>query len=323
MKAIRVAQFGGPEVLRLAEIPDPIPGPGEVLVRLHAAGINPVETYIRSGKYGKLPDLPYTPGSDGAGRVEALGSNVAGLQAGDRIYVAGSSTGTYAQLCLCKAGQVHPLPAAYSFYEGAGLGVPYATAHHALFERAQAQAGETVLIHGGTGGVGLAALQYAKAAGLTVFATGGSEPGRVLLYEQGADAIFDHLAIGYDEQIREQTGGRGVDVIPELLANVNLSRDLGLLAPRERVAVVGSRGPIEINPREIMTREADIRGVVLSSLSPEALGAIPEQLGKALEKGLLHHGDLPPISTRRSRCGARNGVGSWSPRKDRARDVIL
>ncbi|RYD60645.1 MAG: NADPH:quinone reductase, partial [Verrucomicrobiaceae bacterium] len=102
MKAIQVEKWGGPEVLRVAEVPDPTPGPGEVLVRLHAAGVNPVETYIRSGTYAKLPDLPYVPGQDGAGVIEAVSPGVPGLEPGLRVYLSGSRTGSYAEKCLCS-----------------------------------------------------------------------------------------------------------------------------------------------------------------------------------------------------------------------------
>jgi NADPH:quinone reductase len=288
MKAIRVAQFGGPEVLQLAEIPDLQPAAGQILVRLHAAGVNPIETYIRSGKYARLPALPYTPGNDGAGRVEAAGENAGSLQPGTRVYVAGSLSGTYAELCLCTPAQVHLLPAKVSFSEGAALGTPYVTAHHALFGRAEARRGETVLIHGGTGGVGAAAIQFAKAAGLVVFATGGTDAGRLRLLEQGADRVFDHHELGYLDRIREATSGRGVDVILEMLANINLGHDLTLLAPHGRVAVIGSRGPVEINPRETMLREADIRGVMLDHGETEHVAAIHREIAAGLENGSLH-----------------------------------
>ena len=286
MKAIRIEQFGGPEVLGTAEIPDPIPASGQVLVRLHAAGINPVETYIRSGKYAKLPALPFTPGTDGAGRVVTAGAE-SGFAEGERVYVAGSLTGTYAELCVCEEAQVHPLPDSVAFTQGAALGVPYATAYRALFQRAQAQAGETVLIHGATGGVGQAALQFALGAGLTVFATGGSEEGRERLRAQGAHAVFDHHAPAYAEAILQETSGRGVGVIVEMLASVNLGRDLTLLAPGGRVVVVGSRGSVELDPRNLMSREADIRGVMLGAATPGELAEAHRAIGAGLLSGAL------------------------------------
>jgi NADPH2:quinone reductase len=282
MKAIRVAQFGGPEVLKLGDVPMPSPGEVQVLVRLHAAGVNPVETYIRSGSYARLPPLPYTPGTDGAGVVEAVGPGVTTLKAGDRVYTAGSVSGTYAEFAICGAGQVWPLPANVSFSQGAALGVPYATAHRALFGRGQAQKGDVVLIHGASGGVGQAAVQLAKATGCLVIGTAGTEAGLALVKEQGADHVLNHRQAGYLSQINDITGGRGVHVIVEMLANVNLGRDLTVLARGGRVVVVGSRGPVEINPRETMARDADIRGMVLWNTSESELAAIHA----ALQAGL-------------------------------------
>ena len=155
MKAIRMKAFGGPEVLELSDEPNLVPGPGQVLVRLMAAGVNPVETYIRAGTYAKLPPLPYTPGSDGAGVVESVGAGVdARLQPGQRVWVAGSVSGTYAEQTVCVAGRVFALPDHVTFEQGAALGIPYSTAYRALFQRGGAKSGETVLVHGATGGVG-------------------------------------------------------------------------------------------------------------------------------------------------------------------------
>lgn len=287
MKAILVESFGAPEVMQVAERPDPQPGPGQVLVRVEAAGINPVETYIRSGNYARKPNLPFTPGTDGAGTVAAVGEGVTAWAPGQRVYLSGSLTGTYAQLTLCSDTQVHVLPEAISFSQGAALGVPYATAHYALFTRAQAKAGETVLVHGGTGGVGLAAIQLAKAAGLTVFATGSTEAGRTLARENGADQVFDHSATDYLDQMLAATSGKGFDVILEMLANVNLGKDLTVLAPRGRVAVIGSRGPVEINPRDLMSRTADIRGVMLFAASADELAAAHTAIVAGLSDGSL------------------------------------
>jgi NADPH2:quinone reductase len=287
MKTIRVQQFGEPEVLQTVDVPGLIPGPGQILVRLHAAGINPVETYLRSGRYPRLPELPYTPGTDGAGVIAALGQGVTGWNVGARVYVAGSLTGTYAEQALCEPVQLHPLPAAISFPQGAAMGVPYATAHIALFHRGETKSGDTVLIHGGTGGVGLAAIQIAHAAGLRVFATGGTEAGRALVQREGADIVFDHHSKDYTDKILEATGGRGVDVILELLANVNLGKDLPMLAPHGRVVVIGSRGPAEINARDLMARNADIRGMIVFGTPPAVLAETHRALVDGLEKGTL------------------------------------
>jgi NADPH2:quinone reductase len=287
MKAIQVQEFGAPSVLRLVELPDPTPGPGQVLVRIRAAGVNPVETYIRSGAYARKPALPYTPGSDGAGTIEVVGDGVSGVSAGDRVYTAGSVSGTYAELAICEAGQVHPLPDRASFSQGAAVNIPYATAYRSLFQRAHAGAGETVLVHGATGGVGIAAVQLARAHGLRVIGTGGTERGREQVLREGAHHALDHRDPAYLEQLMALTGGRGVDLIMEMLANVNLSKDLSVLAQGGRVVVIGCRGPIEINPRDAMVRDAAILGMVLMNGSEPEIRGIHAGLVAGLENGSL------------------------------------
>lgn len=286
MKAIRVHQFGGPEVLRLEEVSLPAPGPGQVLVKIHAVGVNPVETYQRSGSNPALK-LPWTPGMDSAGVVEAAGAGVIQCKAGDRVYTSDTLTGSYAEYALCAEKTVHPLPAGISFQQGAAINIPYATAYRALFHRARAQAGESVLIHGASGGVGIAATQIARAAGLNVIGTGGTEAGRKLVADQGAHHVVDHRDSAYLEKILQLTDGRGVDIILEMLANVNLGKDLTLLAPSGRVIVIGSRGNVEITPRELMKRDADIRAMMLFNASDAELAGIHAALGAGLENGTL------------------------------------
>lgn len=287
MKAIRIHEFGGPEVMKLEEVPNPQPGPGQVLVRVRAAGVNPVEVYIRSGAYAAKPQLPYTPGGDAAGTIEAVGSGVTGLKPGDRVYTLTTLSGAYAELTLCEARQVKPLPGTISFAQGAGLAVPYGTAYRALFHRARIAAGETVLIHGASGGVGLAAVQLARAFGLTVIGSAGTERGRKLAAEQGAHHVVDHGAQGYLQQIMSITGGRGLNVILEMLSNVNLGKDLTLLAKRGRVVVIGCRGTVEINPRDTMARDASILGMVLFNATPEETDEIHAGIGAGLANGTL------------------------------------
>lgn len=284
MKAIRVHEFGGPEVMRLEEVPDPQPGAKQVLVRVHAVGVNPVDTYIRSGAYGQRP-LPYTPGVDAAGVVEVVGGEVERVKVGDRVYVGAS--GAYAERVLCDEREVHALPEHVTYAQGAAVGVPYATAYRALFQRARAVPGESILVHGASGGVGTAAVQIARAAGMTVIGTGGTEQGRQLVLEQGAHHVLDHRAPDYLEQLRDLTGGRGVDVILEMLANVNLAKDLGVLAQGGRVVVIGNRGTIEINPRDAMSRDASILGMVLFNASTDNLASIHAALVAGLENRTL------------------------------------
>ena len=273
--------------MQLEELLTPRPGPGQVLVKLHAVGVNPVETYIRAGKYSRLPKLPYTPGNDGAGVIEETGDGVIDFRAGDRVYIAGSITGSYAEYAVCTTQQVHPLPANVSFAHGAAMGTPYATAYRGMIQRAEAQPGETVLVHGASGGVGTAALQLARARGLRVFGTASTDEGRKLVREQGAHEVFDHGAPDHFEQIMNATSGRGVDVILEMLANVNLAKDLTILSKNGRVAVIGSRGRIEIDPRDTMMRDADIRGMALPNTPPEKMASIHAALVAGLENGTL------------------------------------
>src|SRR5438094_642266 len=285
MKAIRVHEFGGPEVLRLEEVPTPRPGAGQILIRMHAIGVNPVETYIRAGTYAYKPALPYTPGNEGAGIVEEIGSDVNEVKPGDRVYTARSASGTYAEFAVCTTEQVHRLPANVSFAQGAAMGTAYATAYRGLFQRADAKPGETVLVHGASGGVGTAAVQMARARGLRVFGTAGTDNGRKLAREQGAQEVFDHHAPDHFEQIMKATGGRGVDVIVELLANVNLGKDLTILAKGGRVVVIGSRGRVEIDPRDTMQRDVDLRGMVLPNTPPKEMASIHVALVACLEYG--------------------------------------
>ncbi len=287
MKAIRVYEFGNPEVMKIEEVDDPKPGPGEVVVKVYAAGVNPVDTYIRSGLYAVKPSLPYTPGMDAAGLIESVGEGVRGFAAKDRVYIAGTVSGSYAEKALCKESQVHHLPDKISFSHGAAVGVPYGAAYRALFNRAVAIPGEVVLVHGATGGVGIAAVQLARAAGMHVIATGGTDKGRQLVMEQGADHVFDHHAPDHTKMIMELTNGRGVDVILEILANVNLGKDLGILAQNGRIVIIGSRGPVEIDPRDAMRRDAAIFGMVLMNADECEIYSIHAALSAGLRDGTL------------------------------------
>ena len=286
MKAIRVQEFGGPDVLQLEEVADPEPGPGQVVVKIEAAGVNPVDVYIHTGSYGQRP-LPYTPGSDAAGTVEAVGEGVTGIEIGQRVYTAGTITGVYAEKALCRAAQVRPLADRLTFAQGAAIHVPYYTAYYGLLDRANAGPGETVLVHGASGGVGLAAVQIAHALGMAVIGTAGSGKGREAVKASGADYVLDHTQPGYLDDIRTLAGGKGPDVILEMLANVNLAKDLGAVAQNGRVVVIGSRGKAEIDPRQTMQRNSKILGMSLMNATESDLKRLHAALGAGFSNGTL------------------------------------
>lgn len=292
MKAIRVHEFGGPDVLKIEEVPDPKAGPGEVIVRVRAAGVNPVDAYMHSGTYVRKPPLPYTPGQDGAGEVESVGAGVTAFKPGDRVYIAGmghtiAGAGTYAERAVTIPSQLHLLPERASFGQGAALGVPYCTAYAALFQRANAKPAETVLVHGATGGVGIATVELAHARGIRVIGTGGTDAGIAAAREHGADVMVNHRTPNYTDQIMRATGGRGVDVVIEMAAHTNLDRDLSLLAKHGRVVVVGNRGRVEIDARQAMGRNAAILGMTLFNTSESDLAEIHAALIAGLANGTL------------------------------------
>jgi NADPH2:quinone reductase len=287
MKAIRVHQFGGPEVLKIEEVPTPKPDSGQVSVRVRAVGVNPYDTYMRAGTYAIKPPLPYTPGSDAAGTVEAVGPGVTKVKPGDRVYTSRTISGAYAEYALALEEQVNLLPGNVSFEQGAGVWVPYATAYHALHHFAKARAGETLLVHGASGGVGTAAVQIARAMGLTVFGTAGTDKGLDLVKREGAQQAFNHRSAGYQDEIMKASGGKGVDVILEMLANVNLGADLKMLALEGRVIVIGSRGDVTITPRDLMARRASVRAFTLWAAQPGEVAEIHAGLYAGFENGTL------------------------------------
>jgi NADPH2:quinone reductase len=279
MQAIRVHEFGDPDVLVLDELARPQPVEDEVLVRVQAAGVNPFETYVRAGLHARLPALPYTPGVDAGGVL---------VESGERVYVSGSLGGTYAEFALCRRDQVHPLPEHVSYAQGAALGVPYETAHRALLQRARPAGGETILVHGASGAVGLAAVQFALAAGLSVVGTASTDAGRELVRGQGQVLAFDHRDPRHLEEAAAAAGGHGFDVIIELLANVNLGDDLTALAMHGRVVVVGSRGTVTVDPRDLMMVEGTVIGMMSNHATPDEEAETHAAIAAGLRDGSLH-----------------------------------
>jgi NADPH2:quinone reductase len=290
MKAIRVHAFGGPEVLKLEDVPEPKPGPGQVVVRVKAVGVNPVDVSIRNGAYKNVIP-PYIPGSDAAGTVESTGDGVAHVKAGDRVFITGTTspsfTGAYAELALSRANQVHPLPGPLSFPQGAAIYVPYGTAYRSLVQRAKAQAGETVFVHGASGGVGIASVQLARAMGLRVIGSAGTDRGRELALKEGSHYVLDHQAPDYLAKLTELTEGKGPEIILEMASHHNLGKDLTVLAKFGRIVIIGCRGPVEINPRDAMLRDAVIMGMHLGNPTEAEAAAIWAGLAAGFTNGTL------------------------------------
>ena len=291
MKAIRAHSFGGPEVLKLDEVADPIPGPGEVVIDVRAAGINPADTYMRNGSYAIVPKLPYIPGGDAGGVVSAIGAGVRDFHVGDKVFVGTALsfdlTGCYAERVKRKASEVLHLPPGVSFAAAAAFGVSYTTAHYSLFERGDARAGETVFIHGASGSVGTSAIQLAKRAGLKVIGSGGTATGLELIVKEGADHAVDHTKEGYLNEVKRLTGGKGPELILEMLANINLAADMDLAAKYGRIIVIGNRGEITINPRVAMMKELDIRGIALWNATPEQVQPMMKDILDGVAAGAL------------------------------------
>lgn len=293
-QAIVVESFGAPEVMQVAEKSLPPVGEGEVLVRVCASGVNPSDTYVRLGPAGPyagnaalIPSLPYTPHKDGAGVVEAVGAGVDAVRVGDRVYLTATVTGSCAKHAVCKAASVCPLPENVSFSQGACVGVPYYTAYHALVHRASVRSGETILVHGASGGVGLAAVQIAKLLGCVVVGTAGSQAGEAAVKAAGADHVVNHRSEGYAKSLKECCMA-GFDVVLEMAAHANLPTVLSLVKKRGRVCLVGSKAEaVGVNPRVILTNEIDVRGVFLGNMQPDERLAARQAIFEALGSGAL------------------------------------
>ncbi|GAB6027546.1 hypothetical protein CHUAL_001791 [Chamberlinius hualienensis] len=287
MRAVRVHAFGGPEVLKIEKLSIPLLTENQVLMSVEAIGINPLDVAIRSGTHVVKPELPYIPGRDAAGIVKAVGANVTNIRVGQRVYTNGAA-GAYAELTVAPSDRVFALSNKLTFDQGAALGAPYFTAYRALFMKAQSKSGESVLIHGASGGVGLAAVQLAKAHGMTVFATVGSQEGDEIVKACGADHVFNHKDKDYVDRITTVATG-GVNVILEMLADVNLLTDLmKLSAFQARIIIIGSRGTIpEFAPRLVMGKELSIIGCAFLLASKHDWSVTADAITDGIEKGYI------------------------------------
>lgn len=242
MKAIQVERPGGPEALVLREVALPEPGPGEVRVRIHAAGVNYIDIYHRTGLY-PLP-LPFTPGSEAAGVVDAVGEGVTEVKPGDRVAYA-MHRGSYAEYAIVPAWILAPLPDEMSFQQGAAAMLQGLTAHYLSHSTFPIQPGHKVLVHAAAGGVGLLLVQMAKALGATVFGTVSTQEKAELAKEAGADHVILYTEQEFDQAVKELTGGEGLDCVYDSVGQATFEKSLKSLKPRGYLVLFGqSSGPV-------------------------------------------------------------------------------
>ena len=291
MKAVRVTRFGLEHPMELEEVAEPTPGPGEMLVRIAAAGVNPLEVAIRSGNHPRAAamTLPYTCGTDVAGEVEAVGEGVEAFAPGDRVW-GRASTGAYAEKGLLPAGSTGKLPDSTPFAEGAALPIPLLTAWNALVVKGEAAPGDCVLVQGGAGGVGYLAIQLARAIGCRVFATVSSKEKADFCLAAGTEAAINYREEDVPERVMELTSGRGVDVVVENIGCDNLPSDLKLNAVNGRIVIVGTgtgKGPeVTIPLPAAMGRDARILALSSGNLNPLVPGIL-RRLAPLLEGGAI------------------------------------
>jgi NADPH2:quinone reductase len=292
MRAIQFDQPGGPEVLRIGDVPKPEPKPGWVLIRNHAIGINFADTLFRQGQYLMRPNLPDTPGLEAAGVVEAVGPGVKHIKAGTRVAAIG--TKTYAEYCTVSATQVMPLPDFVSFEEGAAFPIQVLTAYHMLHTAHQTTPGQTVLVHSAAGGVGIVAVQIAKAAGAKVIGTVSSDSKSGLVKEYGADAVINYATQDFAEEALKLTDGKGVDLILDAVGKPTLEKGLRCLTPFGHLMLYGRAGgiPDPLNLMTLFQKSLKVSGFVLYTVS-----AMPDKHREGIEKSfqLIGEGKLKLI----------------------------
>ena len=238
MRAVVCKEWGPPEALEVDDVPEPVPGAGDVLIGVRACGVNFADALIVQGKYQERPPLPFTPGLEVAGEIVAMGEDVTGLATGQRV-VSLCATGGYAEAVTAPAAVTVPIPDAMPYETAAGFTVAYGTAHVGLEHRARLRGGETLLVHGAGGGVGLAAVEVGKAMGATVIATAGSEDKRALASAHGADHVIDYCAGGFKDIVKTITDGRGADVVFDPVGGNVLAQSMRCIAWEGRLLVIG------------------------------------------------------------------------------------
>ena len=298
MKAIEILRAGAPEVLQLAERPDPVSGAGEVLIRVAAAGVNRPDVLQRKGLYPVPPGASDLPGLEVAGTIvagDATAMAQAGFRLGDRVcaLVAG---GGYAQLCVAPVGQCLPAPTGLSDIEAASLPETFFTVWSNVFDRARLQPGETLLVQGGTSGIGVTAIQIAKAAGATVIVTAGSDDKCAACVALGADHAINYRSHDFVAEVKRLTGGKGVDVILDMVAGDYVARELNCLADDGRLVIIAVQGGIDskIDAGAVLRRRLTITG---STLRPRPV-AFKAAIAAALRKNVwpwIDAGRVKPV----------------------------
>ncbi|MEW6319761.1 MAG: NAD(P)H-quinone oxidoreductase [Acidobacteriota bacterium] len=279
MRVIEIPSFGPPEVLRVAERPVPTPGPFELLIRVHAAGVNRPDVLQRLGKYPPPPGASDVPGLEVAGTVAAVGPNVIGWRPGDAV-CALLAGGGYAEYAVAPQLQCLAVPAGLSMVEAAAVPETFFTVWTNVFERGRLRRGESLLVHGGTSGIGTTALQLARAFGARAFATAGSDHKCRAAERVGAERAFNYRTTDWVAACREATGGNGVDVILDIVGGDYVARNLDLLAVEGRLVQIAflRSSTTEIDLMQVMRRRLTITGSTLRARSPEEKGAIARAL---------------------------------------------
>jgi NADPH2:quinone reductase len=281
MKAVVIEKLGGPEVLKIAEVPKPEVKPGMVLIKVRAAGINFADTLFRQGQYMMQPKLPDIPGFEAAGEIEAVGPGVTNLKPGQRVAAMGSKM--YAEYALAPATQVIVLPDSLSFEEGAAFPIQVLTAWHMLHTSHKTEPGQTVLVHSAAGGVGLVAVQIAKASGARVIGTVSSDNKISLVKEHGADEVINYATKDFAEEAKRLTGGRGVDLILDAVGATTLEKGLTCLAPFGHLILYGRAGgpPEPLNLFRLFENSVKVSGFTLYTVA-----VVPEVMRRGIEESI-------------------------------------
>lgn len=298
MKAVEITSYGGPEVLRLGARPAPIDGPGEVVIRVNASGVNRPDVLQRMGHYPVPPGASDIPGLEVAGVIvsgDTKAMAAAGLKPGDRVcaLVAG---GGYAELCVAPVGQCLPVPEGFSDVEAASLPETFFTVWSNVFERARLQPGETLLIQGGSSGIGVTAIQIAKALGATVLVTAGSDDKCAACVALGADHAINYKSSDFAEEVKRLTNGQGVNVILDMVAGSYVAREVECLAEDGRLAIIAVQGGVkaEVNAGLVLRKRLTITGSTLRPRSVEFKAAIAKALKEKVWP-LMARGAVKPV----------------------------